>query len=80
MPKVKTNRFKKAEFKKAVNKRMFDRMSETGRRISVREFAEDIGVSPATFSRVSRGGEPDLQSFFQFCFWMKRSANEFYMH
>jgi len=48
------------------------------KRIGVREFGDSIGVSAATFSRIENGKTPDIETFFKLCFWMKRSANEFY--
>ena len=36
----------------------------------VREVAEEIGISPATLSRVERGYVPDLGTFAKVCEWM----------
>lgn len=37
----------------------------------VREVAREIGVSPATLSRVERGFMPDLETFGRICRWLK---------
>ena len=37
----------------------------------VREVAKEIGISPATLSRVERGYVPDLGTFAKICTWMK---------
>lgn len=37
----------------------------------VREVAKEIGISPATLSRVERGKVPDLDTFGRICRWMK---------
>jgi transcriptional regulator with XRE-family HTH domain len=37
----------------------------------VREAAREIGVSPATLSRVERGFMPDLETFGKICRWLK---------
>ena len=36
----------------------------------VREVAKEIGVSPATLSRVERGNLPDLETFGKICRWL----------
>lgn len=37
----------------------------------VRAVAREIGVSPATLSRVERGYMPDLETFGKICRWLK---------
>ena len=37
----------------------------------VRETANEIGISPATLSRVERGYLPDLETFGKVCKWLK---------
>lgn len=37
----------------------------------LREIAKEIGVSPATLSRVIRGNLPDLETFGKICKWLK---------
>ena len=37
----------------------------------IREVAAEIGVSPATLSRVERGNVPDLDTFAKICRWLK---------
>lgn len=37
----------------------------------VREVSKEIGVSPATLSRVERGFMPDLETFGRICRWLK---------
>ena len=37
----------------------------------IREAAGEIGVSPATLSRVERGNIPDLATFGKICRWLK---------
>ena len=36
----------------------------------LREVAAEVGVSAATFSRIERGGTPDLPTYFKFCRWL----------
>ena len=36
----------------------------------VREIAREIGISPATLSRVERGHLPDLETFKKICKWL----------
>jgi transcriptional regulator with XRE-family HTH domain len=42
---------------------MRERRGERG----LREFAEELGVSPATLSRIERGRLPDLETFSKIC-------------
>jgi len=37
----------------------------------IRVAATDIGISPATLSRVERGKLPDLETFSRICTWLK---------
>jgi len=37
----------------------------------IREVAKEVGVSPATLSRVERGNLPDLDTFAKLCRWMR---------
>lgn len=37
----------------------------------IRETAKEIGISPATLSRVERGNMPDLQTFKRICDWLE---------
>lgn len=38
--------------------------------MGVREAAREVGISPATLSRVENGGIPDLESFSKICRWV----------
>jgi len=42
----------------------------------IREVAHEIGVSPATLSRVERGHLPDLETFGKVCKWLKLDPSE----
>ncbi len=42
----------------------------------VREVAKEIGVSPATLSRVERGNLPDLETFGKICRWLNVDPGE----
>jgi transcriptional regulator with XRE-family HTH domain len=37
----------------------------------IREIAGEIGISPATLSRVERGKMPDLETFGKICKWLR---------
>jgi transcriptional regulator with XRE-family HTH domain len=37
----------------------------------IREVATEVGVSPATLSRVERGKMPDLETFGKICKWLR---------
>lgn len=51
-----------------------DKRDETGQ--GLRDAAGEIGVSPATLSRVERGHLPDLESFGKICRWLRVDAGE----
>jgi|SRR5581483_3125585 len=54
------------------NIEIFGRKVEQSRaKRGVREVAAEIGVSPATLSRVERGFMPDLETFGKICRWLK---------
>lgn len=44
-----------------------DRRGDRG----IREVAAEIGISPATLSRVERGKLPDLETFSKLCRWLQ---------
>ena len=73
-------KFKQKQFSEAVKEKMFTTMATEKRRIGVREFAKQAGISAATLSRIENGKPPDIETFFKLCFWMKRRSNEFYNH
>ena len=50
-----------------IGRRLAERRGDLG----VRAVAKDIGVSPATLSRVERGHLPDLGTFGKICRWLK---------
>lgn len=43
----------------------------------VRAAATEVGVSPATLSRVENGHLPDLETFAKLCRWLERDPSEF---
>jgi transcriptional regulator with XRE-family HTH domain len=43
----------------------------------VRATAIDVGISPATLSRVETGHMPDLATFAKICRWLERDPREF---
>jgi transcriptional regulator with XRE-family HTH domain len=43
----------------------------------VRAAAADVGVSPATLSRVENGHMPDLETFAKICRWLEKDPREF---
>lgn len=45
-------------------------------RWSVREAAADIGISPATVSRVENGKTPDIFTLAKLCWWMGFSVEQ----
>ena len=44
--------------------------------LGVRAAAKEIGISPATLSRVENGNLPDLQNFKLICEWLDIKPNE----
>lgn len=51
----------------ALGKKLLDKRGGRG----IREVAKEIGVSPATLSRVERGHLPDIRTFEKICDWLK---------
>jgi transcriptional regulator with XRE-family HTH domain len=50
-----------------LGRRLVEERGETG----IRKTAKEIGISPATLSRVERGYLPDLETFTKICRWLK---------
>jgi transcriptional regulator with XRE-family HTH domain len=47
------------------------RLEEKRGELGIRAVAAEIGVSPATLSRVERGYLPDLETFSKICKWLQ---------
>jgi transcriptional regulator with XRE-family HTH domain len=45
--------------------------------MGVREAAREVGVSPATLSRVENGKLPDLETFGKICRWLGENPSQF---
>lgn len=56
-----------------LGQRVIDRRGPTG----VRAAAKDIGISPATLSRIENGHVPDLETFAKICAWLGEDPSEF---
>jgi len=52
------------------------RLAEKRKLRGIREVAKEIGVSPATLSRIERGYVPDIETFGKVCRWMKVDPGE----
>jgi transcriptional regulator with XRE-family HTH domain len=44
--------------------------------LGIREYSKQVGVSPATLSRVERGNLPDLETFRKLCAFLKLDPSE----
>ena len=44
--------------------------------IGIRAAAKDIGISPATLSRIENGNVPDIDTFKKLCDWLEVDAGE----
>jgi transcriptional regulator with XRE-family HTH domain len=42
----------------------------------VRDVAKEIGISPATLTRVEAGKQPDIETFQKVCIWLKINPSE----
>jgi transcriptional regulator with XRE-family HTH domain len=47
------------------------RLAEKRGEVGIRAAAREVGVSPATLSRVERGYLPDLETFSKICKWLQ---------
>lgn len=47
-------------------------------KLSLRQAADDAGVSFSTFSRVEAGSQPDLTTFTRLCAWLKVAPSRFF--
>lgn len=61
----------------ALAQRLRDRRTASG--LSVRQAAEQVGVSFMTLSRVESGSQPDLATFMKLCAWLGTPAEEFFL-
>lgn len=46
-------------------------------RMGMRECAKEIGISPATLSRIERGNMPDLITYAKVCKWLNKNLNKY---
>lgn len=47
-------------------------------RITVRQAADQVGVSAATFSRIQNGALPDIETFGKACKWLNMPMESFF--
>ena len=66
-----TTQFDETSFFRAVDRR---RVSEN---LSWRELGRQLGLSPSTFSRLSRGHRPEIETFVKLLAWLKMPAEAF---
>ena len=49
------------------------------RKISLRDAAQQIGISPATLNRLELGKQiPDIETFYKCCQWTELDMNKFF--
>jgi len=46
--------------------------------LGVRAAAKEVGISPATFSRIENGHVPDLEKFANICKWLGQDPSRFF--
>lgn len=56
----------------AVGRKLVDKRGDRG----IREVSKEIGISPATLSRVERGFLSDLETFSKVCRWLNLDPRE----
>lgn len=57
--------------------RLAQRIQEHRAGKGIREAAKEVGVSPATLSRVENGKVPDLETFSRICQWLKEDPSKY---
>lgn len=50
------------------------------KKMNIREAAKDIGVSPASLSRLENGNTPDVYTMAKVCFWLNRPIENYITH
>lgn len=56
-----------------LGRRIIDRRGPNGVRVA----AKEIGIPPATLSRIENGHVPDLANFAKICVWLGEDPNQF---
>ncbi|HJV19312.1 MAG TPA: helix-turn-helix domain-containing protein [Sediminibacterium sp.] len=56
------------------------KLKQSVMKLSVRETAKQIGISPATVSRLNNGATPDIETFAMCCKWMRLEMERFFKH
>lgn len=46
--------------------------------LGLRELSKELGISPATLSRIENGKEPDINSLFVVCHYLKQPMHSFF--
>ncbi len=46
--------------------------------LGLRDLSKQLGISPATLSRIENGKEPDINSLFVVCHYLKQPMHSFF--
>lgn len=65
------------KFSKAINEKMYQAMFIRKKKLGLRFFAEEIGVSLATLHRITAFENFDLKTFFLVTTWLDKPINDF---
>jgi len=67
----------KKELLTALNDKMFFEMGERQKKLGLRHFASEVGISTSTLSRVVNGGDVELNTLELICSWLKKPITDF---
>ena len=65
------------KFSQDVRLKIYGSVYKEQRHIGLREFSSEIGISAATLSRIMREKQPDVETFFKLCKWLKSPMSRY---
>lgn len=69
--------FDKEKFTADINKKMHDVMFKAQKKFGLRYFSSQIGISSATFHRVTSFKDFDLKTLLSICTWLDKPITDY---
>lgn len=70
-------KFNYSKLRTEIKAKQFKQMLTEQRKIGIREYATDIGISAPTLSRIQTGSKMDIDTILKLCAWLNKPIQNF---